>query len=240
MRGKTAVSVATACLGLASFVVLSADTAFQSYTAEYEMKRSALRAQLTTTLEYDRDSGVYTYYSEGETKGLASALTSRRPTVHATFVIEGDSVVPRTYDVDSGAKGDKGSESISFRWPDLQADVKSADEEASHEITPGMQSPGSSDFDIRLALMKGQQPGAIAIFNKGRAENHTLEYVGEETLDTAIGELRVIKYVSNRDGSSRSIERWAAPELDYLPVRIAQTRDGKVTYTMTLLSYEEK
>jgi hypothetical protein len=89
-------------------------------------------------------------------------------------------------------------------------------------------------FMMNPALAKQGQSVALKVALVRKIETIVYEVVGEETLDTPIGQVptlhikprRVVAAQANAQPDLGSIEVWLAPGLQYLPVRILTKMDG--------------
>lgn len=71
-----------------------------------------------------------------------------------------------------------------------------------------------------------QQPVDVITIDDDSIKTYSFAIAGRETIDTAAGKFETI-IVKRVDPSSRSITFWLAPERDYMPVKVLQTKDGK-------------
>jgi hypothetical protein len=57
---------------------------------------------------------------------------------------------------------------------------------------------------------------------------------GREAVNAPSGTVDAEVFVQQREGSSRRLLLWAAPELSFLPVRMEQQKDGQTDTSFTL------
>jgi len=231
--------IAVISLIFASLQLATAQGTIKPYIAEYELKRSLLRAMLDISLSFDTESNTYTYQSEGEPKGLAGALTNRKLSDSTRFKLDDGTVIPLQYAIGNGGKDDSGGLTADFDWQEMLVKIVNSEESKEHVLEPGMHSISTFDFNMRLALLNGNTVESSAIIiDKGGPRKYEVQILGEEELKTALGKLKTIKYQSSREGSPRATIQWLAADLENLPVRVIQTKDGKTTYTMEIKSYQ--
>ena len=94
----------------------------------------------------------------------------------------------------------------------------------------------SVTLNVRKQLREGFEQFAIKVFDNGRIKAMIFENEGEETLSTSLGETKTIRIRSQHEGGSkrRAATTWFAPELDYIPVKIEQHKDGKLVARLTI------
>ena len=61
---------------------------------------------------------------------------------------------------------------------------------------------------------------------------------GNETVKTPYGTYNTLKVVLTHDNGSKSSTFWLAPNLDYLPVKMAH-QDGKTSFSLLLTGYKK-
>ena len=85
-------------------------------------------------------------------------------------------------------------------------------------------------------MSRADRPSEYALVHRNALKRYRYELMDTETLDTALGSLLTKTYLQTREGSSRQLKVWVAPSLRYMPVRMEQTRKGKLQTVMTLTS----
>jgi Protein of unknown function (DUF3108) len=104
---------------------------------------------------------------------------------------------------------------------------------------PGTQDRSSIQIAVTTALLRGMEPGTIALIDDNRIKRYVYTKKDQATVDSALGKLDTVIYESTREGgSSRTSRFWMAPSLEYLPVRAEQIRKGKVETVMVLQKVE--
>ncbi len=86
----------------------------------------------------------------------------------------------------------------------------------------------------QLAIMKdlkeGRRPLAYTIADGGKIKPYHFEVLGEEVIETPLGQFATIKLFRHKPGSRRQSTLWCAPRLHYLPVRLENIeKDGGKT-----------
>jgi hypothetical protein len=93
---------------------------------------------------------------------------------------------------------------------------------------------------LQVALMRDLKatgaPRTYSLADEDSVASYEYADHGAATIATGIGSLATRIFTQQRAGSSRVTWLWVAPELDFLPVRIEQRRDGEVQTSFTLVS----
>ena len=71
-----------------------------------------------------------------------------------------------------------------------------------------------------------------------KLKEYELQLEGNARIDTELGELDTMVYVSRRPGSDRFTRTWVAPALGYLPVRAESIRGKKIDVTLLIESVD--
>jgi hypothetical protein len=86
-------------------------------------------------------------------------------------------------------------------------------------------------------LINRQQTDSYALFDVEKMRVAQIREVGRKTVKTKAGTYETVGIQHQKEGSSRVMTLWCAPELDYLPVLIEQHRKDKLKFRATLTSY---
>ena len=91
---------------------------------------------------------------------------------------------------------------------------------------------------LRADLLAGKQELTYPIAEEdGSVTQYAFQILGEEDLETRLGTLKTMK-VEHR-ARKRATTLWLAPELNYLPVKLQQTRKGVEAAGGEILKYEK-
>ena len=98
----------------------------------------------------------------------------------------------------------------------------------------------SQQEQMRLNLLaqdEAMQEMKFKVADGRRVRNYTLTLLGQERLQTPVGEIDTLLYKHQRQDSERLSQLWIAPDWDYLAVKILHIEDGK-TIEAHLISAE--
>ena len=85
-------------------------------------------------------------------------------------------------------------------------------------------------FAIMFDLQAGRKDLEYTIADGGKVKYYDFEPIGNETINTPLGELQSLKFIHHKEGSERSVTLWCAPQLQFLPVKVENDeKDGSRT-----------
>jgi Protein of unknown function (DUF3108) len=125
---------------------------------------------------------------------------------------------------------------VQFDWSASRATGVVEQTRIDMALKPGVQDDLSNQVALMYALLTGQAPAGISVFDKEGIRDYEFTRVGAETLQTPVGAVDTIVYESHKVNSPRSTRYWCAPAYGFVPMRAEQRRKGEVQWTMNLLS----
>lgn len=209
------------------------------FSTEYTLSKSGVSIAEVKG-KFSLSNSKYNYTFESKTIGIASWLSSDKikETSSGSYSEEGFS--PETYTY-SRTGGDKDKEtSITYN-----REKNTADENINGERKEIQIEKDSIDrLIVQLAIMNycNNNPDiekkSFTITDKHSLKAYTFKKVKTEKIETEIGKYNTLVLNRTREGSSRSTTLWLAKELNYLPVKIIQKKDGEKKFTMKITTLE--
>ena len=146
---------------------------------------------------------------------------------------------PIEWTLDDGKSGNEKDGELRFDWSRNTVSGTVEGEKVELTAEPGTQDRSSIQISVATALLRGVEPGTIALIDDNRIKRYTYTKKESATVDSALGKIDTVIYESAREGgSSRTSRFWMAPSLEFLPVRAEQIRKGKVETVMELQKLE--
>ncbi|NQD37518.1 DUF3108 domain-containing protein [Permianibacter sp. IMCC34836] len=122
-----------------------------------------------------------------------------------------------------------------FDWQQLLDSGTRGKKSWSTALTPGTQDLQSHLLALQQDLAAGIRDVHYAVSKNGRVRDYHYAVTKEETLDTALGRLAVLRVERIREpGDDRQTISWFAPSLNYIPVRLQQFEDGELQGDMQI------
>lgn len=169
--------------------------------------------------------GTYSLSSVAEAKGLlAIALSDLVQKSEGRITPQG--LRPDHYLYHYGKNPDK-AQNAEFDWTTNALTMTVGSKRQSAELQAGTQDLMS--FMYQFMFRPPLQEMQISVTNGKRLKTYTYGFEGEETLETAMGSLRVL-HIGRSSNDDEKTELWLAMDYHYLPVKISKTeKDGTVT-----------
>lgn len=231
------------CLGLiAAPAMLSAPVAAQSrlneYTASYDVDYKGRRAARAVFAVSADGPGQYRFRSATEARGLYR-LASPRPVVESSrFEVTDGNIRPLAFEYEDGSRRGEDNYSIEFDHARGQLRLTAAGQTRDLPLEDGLLDRGSLQVALTLDLAQCRQAGPYRFVDDDGLRSYYYERLEDLPAETGAGRFQTLRLAQRREGSSRSTVLWLAPELDYLPVRIEQSRDGEIETVLLLESIE--
>lgn len=171
----------------------------------------------------------YLLTSTTEASGLFSLFYSGRYIMTSSGEITTEGLQPRSFWIQRGQSSAR-TETAEFDWETKTLDYGKGSDRHRATIANGTQDQLSVFYQLALTAPHRERV-QIALTTGRKFNQYTYQVVGEETLDTALGQLKTqhLARVTANPEQSDSADIWLALEHRYLPVRFRLgTRDGEV------------
>ena len=207
------------------------------FSATYAVSYRGIGAgTITFTFSRDPATGRYIYETHASPGALARLFVSKAAVERSVMEIDDAGTRPIEWQLDDG-KSEQGRTTASCISTGRATRVTGTVEGEPVELTaePGTQDRSSIQIAVTTALLRGVEPGTIALIDDNRIKRYVYTKKEQAMVDSALGKLDTVIYESTREGgSSRTSRFWMAPSLEFLPVRAEQIRKGKVETVMVL------
>lgn len=203
------------------------------YDAQYTITWHGIEVGTSTHRLTQKADGHY--YFEAKTKPRIKILPYQYYE-SAEFSWQNDKIKPYLYhcNILEGKRRKVGD--VHFDWAAKKITHRLPNETLTNNLKEGMQDKVTQTFSIRQALKKNHTALHYEIAELDKIKPYTFTVLGKESLNTNIGVLETlkIKHISSR---GHETVMWLDPKRDYLPVKVTQSRNGKVVATGTILNY---
>ena len=203
------------------------------YSAIYNAKLKQADGVLATQLKKNGD--VYSFELITEPTGFWKVITKGSVIERSRFVIENDQL--KTYDyhlIDTIRKKSRESES-EFNWSTSKITGYYKD----REIDIPLEGKTLSRIVLQLQIMHDQEKQIAStdylILDKDALKKITVfpeEFITETSVP--FGKFQTIKISHQSENSERLNSLWLAPELNFIPIKISQSINGKTSFEATL------
>ena len=128
---------------------------------------------------------------------------------------------------------------INFNPSSKTINTKKDDKARSFAWKAGVLDELNAELQIREDLKSNSLKTKYLIADAKALDDRRFVKQGTETIKTNYGTFNTIKVVMQHDKAERNTVFWLAPQLDYLPVKMAHN-DGKSSYGLLLTGYTGK
>ena len=194
----------------------------QPFTAHYTVYAKGLalgKGRLSLSLQ---GNNSYQMTTEIKPHDIAAFLVQDHISEQATGVLNNAIPLPIHYDYkQQGGRKDR-YRSLDFDWPARQVVSHHKGKHKTLALQTRMTDPLSLYLLVMHDLQQNHQAVEYQVINKGRLRTYQVSHHGNDILETPLGALQTIKISHSRAGSKRMTMFWFAPELNYVPVQVAQ------------------
>ncbi len=231
---RTARSPLLPMLALALSTAASADE-LKPFDASYNWIWHSLTVAVST-IHLERQDDTWLYRAKSEPRGIGR-MFSERPLQESVLKVTDDGVLPISYRADDGTSATKRDANVRFDWEHNRATGVYEDEKV--DMTPiaaGIQDDLSVQVALMVELLRGHTSGKFSLLSGNSVREFHYSRDGEETLTTPLGTIQTIVFKSQKQNSPRTTRFWCAPSLDYIPLKVQQTKGDDVEWTMQVQS----
>jgi uncharacterized protein DUF3108 len=241
MRRLASLLTSTLATALLASTAHADDAVPQPFTATYAVSYRGIGAgTIAFTFSRDPATGRYTYETHPNPGALARFFISKAAVERSIMEIDATGTRPIEWQLDDGKSSKDGDGELHFDWSQNTVTGTVEGQPVNLAAEPGTQDRSSIQIAVTTALLRGVEPGTIALIDGNRIKRYIYTKKEQASVDSALGKIDTVLYESAREGgSSRTSRFWMAPSLEYLPVRAEQIRNGKVETVMVLQKVEK-
>jgi hypothetical protein len=221
---------------LATGVAASADPVdLKPFRANYIAEWKGMTAASSTIELRHAGPDTYTYSSVNTARGLFRMAFPDALTQISTFRIADGRVIPVTY---RGIDEKERPIELNFDWEKKRVSGVAKERNVDLELPDGTQDAMSLQIASLRNLASGKLDASVWMIDANKLKQYELRLEGNARIETELGGLDTVIYVSRRANSDRFTRTWVAPALGYLPVRAESVRGRKVEVTLLIQSVD--
>ena len=203
------------------------------FEASYKIFRKGTEvAEMHRSLS-SSDNGHFNYRSETNSTGLLSVFYKLHILEESHWHIQSQQLQPLDYSYKRIKKKKERHKKTVFDWSKNQAYSVDNGKKSTLDLKPGMTDKLLYQIDIMRNLEMGRHPTTYTVVDGAKIKTYHFDTLGEESLDTPIGQFNTVKIVRQNAGEKEKSILWCAKTLHYLPIKVENTDDdGAVTTVM--------
>jgi hypothetical protein len=227
--------VALAC----SAATAAPDPTVTTYTATYRVEYKGKEAGTAELgVRYVAEHDLYEFSSRTLAKGLLKLARPNPAVDRSHFRVDGGTVRAIEFWYEDGSRSGEDNAHIVFDWERKIATVSTSEARREVALPEGALDRGSVQVALMRDLKSGREPRAYTLADDDSVATYEYADNGTVTVETGVGSVTARVLTQQRAGSSRVTWLWLAPELEFVPVRIEQRRDGEVQTVFTLVGVD--
>lgn len=184
--------------------------------------------------------GRYIYETHATPGLVASLIVSKNAIERSIMRIDAEGVRPSFWSLDDGKSGREHDGELEFTWEKNRVRGIVEGKQVDLPTEQGLQDRLSFQIAAMTALLRGSEPGMIAMLAGNKIKVYGYSRKAPEHIGTQAGDYEAVLYESTRSGSKRLTRIWHAPTLGYIPIRAEQLNKGKVETVMELVTVERQ
>ncbi|ALG67688.1 DUF3108 domain-containing protein [Beggiatoa leptomitoformis] len=225
-------------LHLGCIAPLWADDAFPPpFTAHYTVYAKGVTVGEGTRRLYRQADGRYVFEAKSNTVGVAALFRDDVIEEKSIFDLINNNARPLEYIYSQQGSKKQKFIHIIFDWEKHTAQNIAPEKPWDIHIEDGVVDMMLYQIILMQELQAGKRDLQYAIVDKGEVKTYIPKYLGDDIIDTGLGELNALKYERLSENGKRKTTIWSAPKLHYLPVRVEHEERGD-TFSLVLESVE--
>lgn len=214
----------------------------REFTANYALEIfGTVLARATYTLQHTENGLTMTQSTRPV--GLVALLRKDRIDVRSDMVVNDGRLLLVNYDYTHTGDDEDRNVRLEIKWQANHNQELSGRATGVYEgrkvdlqIDKPVWDPLSIQVPIMLDAEKNLPPHDHGLFMKGEFKDYRFENLGQETVRFDGTKFDAVKIVGRETERDRAMYVWMLPELNNMPVKIEQWKDGKLKSTVTLES----
>lgn len=232
-----AASLVIACLSAPDAAFAQSSPFPQHFRATFTLNASNVDIGVThwelTPLGNRRSS----FSTQSEAIGIAKLFRDERINERSEWQLVGGRIRPLLYTYSrKGGKRDREIR-LNFDWARKVALSEHNAERATVPLANNTLDKSVYLIELMIDLANGMRKTEYTVADHGKINVYQVEVVGEESVQTVVGDLQTLIVERKQAGKSRLTRIWCAKAYHFLPVKLEHIEDdGTVRFTLTQLA----
>lgn len=195
-------------------------TDLSGFSATYKVKADGKTGSATRTL--NKNGNNYTYTVQASAAGIASLSQS------ASFSVSAGKILPANSSMSVKILGVGNTHNIKFNNGTKTLTNTYKGKSTTLKMSRQAYDDLSLEAQIRQELINGKFSGSYDLVKKSGIETTKFKKSTTTKISVPAGTYEVVRIDRIHKDAGRATSFWVAPSLNYLPVKVSQTSDGKV------------
>jgi Protein of unknown function (DUF3108) len=221
-------------LGVLACTAAARADELKPYQARYEGIWHGMTVAVSS-LKLEHTGDTWTYTSKSEPRGLGRMASGVFPPLQVSVVRLGPSgVLPQSYRSEGGDASK--AVNLNYDWQTHRVTGTYEGTAVDLPLTPQVQDDASVQLALMAELVAGRTPPGLQLIDKNAVRDYQFTREGQATLQTPMGAVNTIIYRAQKAYSPRITRFWCAPERGFIPMKVEQTKDDDVQWTLKIQS----
>ena len=207
--------------------IAHAQNSLAVFDNNYKAKLYGFSIDVTSRLTTIDDDN-YEFYFKAD-----SAIGSVTEVSKLQWNVTEQTVKPYHYSYKRRGVGKSKEDEIGFNWVEHTVDNLKTNKSLPFDSASKIQDNLSYQLQMRQDLIAGKNNFEYAITNGRKFKKYRFEVVGEEVLQTPLGDVKTVKVKRSDANNQTVIHAWFAPSFQHLLVQLQQEENGSA-YTIYL------
>lgn len=200
------------------------------FKASYTVASSGLTLGVLERSFGPQGQGRYFFRSQTHATGIVALFRGDKISETSIWRFEDHHIKPLeyVYDHDGGKK--ERHVKVTFDWHDGIIKNQVGGQSWKMDIVPGVLDKLVYQLALMLDLEAGRRNLTYTIADGGKIKTYTIDRIGQERVQTPLGDFDAVKLQRHKPKSKRRTTLWCAPSLNYLPVKVEyEEKNGRIT-----------
>lgn len=193
-----------------------------TFSATYSVSADGKKGTATRTLTKNGDA--YTYQVKANAAGVASLTQS------ASFNLSNNKILPNSSSLSVKVLGVGSIHTTKFNNTAKTVVSTYKGKSKTFKMSGQAYDELSLEAQIRHELIMGKFSGSYALVKKNGIETTKFKKSASSKITVPAGTYDVIRIDRIHHDADRATSFWVAPSLNYLPIKVSQTNDGKLIF----------
>ena len=189
------------------------------------------------TEHFDLAGSAYRIASETRPMGLAAFIQRQPLRLASRGQVTREGLRPAHFEGRRSA-GDPPQVSAEFDWRERQVTLMHGGKVESLPLPPGTQDRLSVMYQFMFLRLDGMRVLEFPMTNGRKLDRYRYRIARDVELDTALGTLRTLHLVKERDPGESAAEVWLSPQHQHLPVKLVIVEKDGVRFEQIVQSLE--
>ncbi len=210
-----------------------------TFSARYDVRVNGFKLAQATFSLIKADDDTFLYQQRTQAVGVAGWFRKEEILESSRWRLTGQGIQPLEYRYSRSGGSDDRKVQLIFDWQAGKVENRVAGQPWTMAIPAGTLDKLLVQIALLLELRQGKTRFDYAVADGGRLKHFEFEVVGEETVELPNGVYRTVKLARLDDEHDRTWI-WAAPALDYLPVRFLKKKKNGLRYEIRLRDIDDR